>query len=418
MRRPSFLFLLAALFLLTGCLPLAQSLVRSLVTITGVETSGPTSPVVAGELATPICPAIPRPSLLLALPDDAYALFDPASGASCPLPFADALPRLVAMVGEDFFVAERTTGAEGEASIIRRYRQDGTFAELPYTRVERTAGAELVAFTVSPDLRLIAWSVLTTTAGSDFPAPGLAIADLATGQRLGGVAPETNAPLALLPIRFSEDGSLLTYALQPYGLGGIWSSYVGRYANLYTVATTGDSVGEAVFDCATAGLGLCLGDFFLVENRVATLAYVDRGAGALVIQNGDGKVLNTLQSQAAYIGYPTWGPGGELVYYSAELAADPNASAAPSLGALQRVAPPTAAAETLVSDPALLLPISFFNDQQLVVGWAGAAGERGLGLARQEGGVQVLTGPPGGKRVTLPAVSLLLGVGGGVVSVP
>lgn len=372
-----------------------------------------------------LCPEIAGPATLLFLPGDDYGLFDPASGETCPLPFAEALPGMVVMAQNDFFLASRTTGPEGEATVIRRHLPDGTVEELAYTMVGTPAGAalaaELVAFTLSDDARLIAWSVLGPTGGSDLPATSLSIADLETGAVLGGVAPEVGeAPLALVPIRFSEDGSVLYYALQPYGLGGMWSSYVGRYHNLYAVATDGSGTPELVFDCADLGLGLCLGDFFLVDNTVTGLAYVDREAGAVVIQNGAGDVLNTLKAETEYVGYPTWGPGGELVYYTADLSDDPAANPLPEVGFLQRVAPPTAPAETLASDPALLLPIRFLNDTHVVVGWAGENDSRGLALVGVDGSVQVLDVPEGATLLAGPAVSALLGASGssGIVSTP
>lgn len=357
--------------------------------------------------------------MLLFLPDGNYTLFDPASSETCPLPFATAIPGMVAMAQGDFFVASRTTGPEGAATVIQRYSSDGTVEQLPYTMFDSQTGTELVAFTISSDARLIAWSILGPTAGSDLPVTTLYIANLATGQMLHGVAPEVGeAPLALKPIRFSDDGSRLYYALQPYGLGGIWSSYVARYSNLYAVTTDGASTPERIFDCADVGLGLCLGDFFLVDNTLSALAYVDQWTGTVVIQNGVGNVLNTLEAEHDYIGYPTWGPSGELVYYTAAPPDDPSVSPLPEMGYLHRVAPPTAPAETLAADPALLLPIGFLNDTQVIVGWAGENDSRGLALVGIDGSVQVLDVPAGATLLGISAASTLLGGSGGIISAP
>jgi hypothetical protein len=183
---------------------------------------------------------------------------------------------------------------------------------------------------------------------------------------------------------------VLYYALQPYGIGGIWSSYVGRYDNLHALSTEAGGMPETIFDCADYGLGLCLGDFFVAGNTVTGLVYVDAAAGAVVIQDGEGVVLNTLVAEEEYVGYPTWGPGGELVYYSATLSDDPNSVAAPKMGFLHRVAPHTAPAETVASDPALLLPIRFFNETQVVVNWAGEDDSWGLALVGIDGVLQRL----------------------------
>jgi hypothetical protein len=370
-----------------------------------------------------LCPELARPALTLLLADGGYALFDPASGATCPLSFADVLPGMIGVVQNDLYVAGRAVGPEGEAAVIRRYAPDGAAGEfeLPPTLVDAQAGTELVGFTVLPDARLIAWSVLGPTAGSDWPSTALTIADMETGQLLVGISPDVGqTPVTLLPIRFSQDGSKLFYALQPTGLGGIWSSYVGRYDNLYAVATDGTGEQELIFDCAGLEEGLCLGDFLEVEGEVTGLAYVDRETGTVVIENGEGEVLNTLAAEEEYVGYPTWGPGGELVYYSADLSDDPAASPLPVMGLLYRVAPHTGPAETLASDPALLLPVRFLDDTHVVVLWSAESGARGLAVVGVDGTVEVLDVPAGATLLGLPVVATLLGVpgGGGIVSTP
>jgi hypothetical protein len=437
--RQIFVLSMAAILLLSGCGPAVTVLVQSWLTVARVQTSGQPEPVEGtrpgvtpspeaatitepgiqrGE-AVPLCPEIARPALFLFLPDDEYALFDPARGESCPLPFVDALPGMAVMVQQEFFVASRTTGPEGAATVIQRYSADGTVEVLPYTLVDTQAGTTLVAFTISADARWIAWSVLGPAGGSDLPSTSLFIANLATGEVVGGVAPEVGeAPLALAPIRFSDDGSVLYYALHPYGLGGIWSSYVARYTNLYALSTAGTATPELLFDCANFALLLCLGDFFVVDHTVTGLAYVDAKAKAVIIENGEGTVLNTLQSEAGYIGYPTWGPGGEFVYYTAELAEDVTVSPLPARGFLQRVTPPIAPPKTLVGDARLLLPIDFLNETQLVVGWAGENDTRGLALVGVDGSVQVLDVPAGAALLHGSAVSTLLGASSGMVSLP
>jgi hypothetical protein len=421
-----FVLYLTTLFLLSGCGPMAQSLVQSWVTITSVETSGPLEPVETVELAPaagelPLCPQIPRPAVLLYLPGDDYALFDPAGGATCTLSFAEAIPGMVLMAQDDLFVASRTIGPEGEATVIQRYRADGRVEGLPYTMTDTQAGTELVAFAVSDDARVIAWSTLGPTAGSDLPVTSLLIADLEAGQVLHGVAPEVGAaPLALLPIRFSQDGSVLYYALQPYGLGGIWSSYVARYHNLYAVSTSSNGTPELLFDCAEVGTGLCLGDFSVYDSTVTGLAYVNQADSTIIIQNSAGDILNVLTAEEEYIGYPTWGPGGELVFYTADLSDDPALTPLPQLGLLHRVAPHTAPAETVARAPGLVLPVHFFSDTQVVVGWVDENESRGLALVGIDGTGRMLAVPAGATVLSAPALSPLLGVsgGGGIVSTP
>jgi hypothetical protein len=229
----TFVLSLAILLLLSGCGSAVTSLLESWSNIARVQTSEQPEPSAGARAAVtstseaatttepglprgealPFGPGIAQPAMLLFLPDNEYTLFDPASGDSCPLPFADPIPEMVVMSQHDFFVAARTTGAEGEGIVIQRYRSDGTVEELSYTLVDTQAGAVLVAFTVSADARLIAWSVLGPAGGSDLPTTSLFIADLETGEVVSGVSPEVGeAPRALAPLRFSEDGSVLYYA--------------------------------------------------------------------------------------------------------------------------------------------------------------------------------------------------------------
>jgi hypothetical protein len=86
------------------------------------------------------------------------------------------------------------------------------------------------------------------------------------------------------------------------------------------------------------------------------------------------------------------------------------------MGALHRVAPTTAPAETLASDPALLLFLHFLNATQVVVSWAGENDSRGLALVGVGGSVQVLNVPAGAILLGSSAVSTLLGVSGAAAS--
>jgi hypothetical protein len=436
-HRISFFLLLLLAVTLAACRPAVETdpvtppAGTPVTAIPDIEGSGATAEPVAtaateaetrpGE-ATTSCPEIARPGILLFLADEQYALFDPASGESCPLAFAEPpIPGLVATAQDEIYLAGHTMGPDGEATVISRYMPDGTVEVLDYTLVDSGSGATLVAFTVSADARLIAWSVLGPVSDTEMPSPGLFIADLETGELLAQIAPEVGqAPRAPEPIRFSEDGSTLYYALQPYGLGGLWSSYAGRYDNLYTVATDGTGTPELIFDCAELAQGLCLGDFLVVDSTVTGLAYTDRETGTVVIQNGQGDVLNTVKAEEEYVGYPTWGSSGELVYYAADLSDDPNVSTAPEMGFLYRLAPPTGPAELLANDAALLLPVRFVDDSQIAATWAGENGVRGFTLVGVDGTVEMPSAPASATLLGVPAVSTLLGVSGsgGIVSTP
>lgn len=367
------------------------------------EPAAPTAtaePTATTEPAAPVafCPEIARPALILFLPSDQLLLFDPASGESCALPVAGRFIGAAELTDSAFFSPAPSATAEGDALVIQRFLPDGAVEDLPYTLIDAGTGASYTGFAVSPDERLIAWGVIGPAAGSDLPSTSLSVADLETGEVVTGVTVEAGEQSrALTPIRFDEATNTLFYALQPYGLGGSWIAFNGRYDNLYAVAGEGGGEPELIFDCAEKGLFLCLGDFFVVDGAVTGLAYVDPQAGTVVIENGAGEVINTLQTDAEYAGYPTWGPSGELVYYTADIDDDSGGAPMPAMGNLLRVAPPTAPAETLVSDPALALPIEFLDDTRVVVNWVTEpeTGLWGLALAGVDGSLEMLETPTG-----------------------
>ena len=199
-----------------------------------------------------------------------------------------------------------------------------------------------------------------------------------------------------MPIRFDPKPTRSTTRCSPTAWAVAGSASSASYDNLYAIAADGSGEPELIFDCADKAF-LCLGDFFVTGGAVTGLAYVDQEAGTLFVENGAGEALNTLQGTEDYIGYPTWGPVGELVYYTATLAEMTDGPPAAELGNLQRVAPPTAPAETIVSDPALALPIEFLDDTRVVVNWVTEAetGLWGLALAGVEGSVELLDVPSG-----------------------
>ena len=361
------------------------------------ETPEPTATTEPAEPTT-FCPEIARPALILFLPSDQLLLFDPASGATCPLPVPGRYAGMVELTPGAFFSPAPSATAGGDALVIQRYLPDGTVEDLPYTLLEGAGAASYTGFTVSGDARLIAWGSIGPSEDGGMSATSLSIASLETGEVTATVTPEPGVESrGLMPIRFDPETDTLYYALQPYGVGGSWIAFVGRYDNLYAMPADGSGEPELIFDCADKGLFLCLGDFFVTGGAVTGLAYVDQEAGTLFVENGAGEVLNTLQGTEDYIGYPTWGPVGELVYYTATLAEMTDGPPAAELGNLQRVAPPTAPAETIVSDPALALPIEFLDDTRVVVNWVTEAetGLWGLALAGVEGSVELLDVPSG-----------------------
>jgi hypothetical protein len=359
-------------------------------------TAEPAEPTATAEPETVqgFCPEIARPALILFHPADQLLLFDPASGESCPLPIPGRYLGMVALTESAYFATAPIATDEGDATVIQRYLADGSVEDLAYT----IASASYTGFAVSEDARFIAWGVIGPAAGSDQSATSLHLASLESGEMIAAVSPETGEqPRGLMPIRFDAAGATLYYSLMPYGIGGSWIAFNGRYDNLYALPTDGSGEPELIFDCASMELFLCLGDFFTVDGAVTGLAYVDAGAGTVVVENGQGQVINMLAVAEEYVGYPTFGPGGELVFYSAALAEETDGPPTPAMGYLHRVAPPTAPAETLLSDPALVLPVGFLDDSRVVVNWFGEPETQawGLALIGIDGSLELLDAPAG-----------------------
>jgi hypothetical protein len=199
------------------------------------------------------------------------------------------------------------------------------------------------------------------------------VADTDTGQitaELEDFSQPGGARRVLLPVRFSEDNSVLFYSLQPVGLGGAWSAFSGRYDSLFSTSTAGGAV-TSIFECATLELFLCLGDFYQLEGQVLGLTYVDDKTKSIVVLNNEGQTLNTLTPGTTYVGYPTYSPQAELVYMAADLSEE---SINPLASTIYRVAPPVAPAEVVVSDPGLLPIPTYYSDTGLAIGYVASDG--------------------------------------------
>ncbi len=387
----SLIFVVAALLLLAACQSSEQPTATLAATaVQQAATAGPTVPATSEPTVEPtavptevptqtpieeptattapaaaFCPEVPRPALILFIPGEKYVVTDPASGQACDMPFPGPLPGIVQVANEQIYYHV----AKENNLVVQRLSPDGTVEDLPYTTLSTTGGL-FQNYLVSPDGQYIAWSYAGTK--QDDPSMAVSelwIAEMATGQVTAQV--EDFSQLSeglhgLVPVRFSDDDSTLFFARQPIGIGGAWMSFVGRFDNLSSTPTNGGEVTH-YFDCVQEGLFLCIGDFYLVNGQVANIVYTNDQAGEVVVRTGDGQVINSLPADMSYVGYPTFSPTAELVYYTAELTEE---SILPVAASLHRVAPPTAPAEVVVSNPALLLPDRFIDGTRLVVGYA------------------------------------------------
>ncbi|HEX6384110.1 MAG TPA: hypothetical protein VF177_05520 [Anaerolineae bacterium] len=351
-----------------------------------------------GAVSDRFCPDVTRPALILFIPGEEYVVTNPLTGETCSLPFPEPLPGRLQAAGDALYYQADADGT----IVVHRLAPDGAVETLSYTAIDPSERGLALEFVASDEGDTIAWS----SAGPDPDdqenvVSDLWLADIASGEvsLLASHVAEGESR-ALIPVRFSETGETLVYTLQPIGLGGIWSAFVGRYDNLYTIPVTGGEP-TLVYDCAADGLFLCIGDFDIFRDEAPTLAIVDAEAGTVLVRSS-GQVINTLPIDAEYVAFPTFSQAGELIFYSADLSEE---DVLPQAASLHRVAPPTAPAETVISDPRILLPQRFLDDSHVVVGFAGENDSWGLALVNiHQGTLQPLSEWPNASLVgVLPA---------------
>jgi hypothetical protein len=326
------------------------------------------------EPAAALCPDVPRPALVIFTGAE-YEMSNPLTGARCPieLPWEDSGPLQVA--GDSIYFVQRDPNAL--QAHVARFGPDGTIEPLPVTATSVEDYYRL-PYAVAPDGSRLAWSAMRL--GDDPNQPGLI-------SSLWSAAPDGSARVAILgdvpgsetriavPIRFSADGATLFFSWQPQGLGGGWTAFNARYDNLYHVPASGGEP-EKLFDCADHGLFLCVGDF----QDDGTLVYID-GDRVIHMVGSDGAELATIPTIGDYAGYPTFTRDGGLIYYTAELSEDPNATPFPAPGTIYFTQPPyTEAPVVAASAGGLLVPSAFLNPQHLVIGYVGDDGGWGMAL--------------------------------------
>jgi hypothetical protein len=346
-----------------------------------------TAPATAApETATGFCPEVTRPALILFIPGEKYILTNPLTGETCDLTFPEPNPGSVQAAREAANESLFYYAAEGEGDgvvAIHRLQPDGTVTPLPFTALDNTQRSFTYGFVVSEDSSLVAWSSSSVNSNDQgVVASDLWVANVATGQvtQLASNRSTANSDgfhRGLLPIRFSDDNTLLVYTLQPIGIGGAWSSFVGNYDSLMTISATGGEP-TVVFDCAAEGLFLCIGDFDMFGREFGTIVYVDPEAQAIIARQANGDLINTLNVADEYVAYPTFSPNGELIFYSADLS---ETSILPDAAHLHRAAPINAPAELVVSDPLMIPPRMFLDASHAVVGYTDENGNFGQALA-------------------------------------
>ncbi len=323
-------------------------------------TASPTETVVP---ETAVCTIFPGSGILVQN-GNRYTILEPLTGHSCPIKPAGHMedPRLAA--GQLYYV--RFDEASNSRAVWRT-AVDGSSQKLAFTS-HLASEAFILDFLISEDGRQIAWTAVSGTVdatGEQQLTSDLWIANLdgtAPVQLLDDYGFHNNRHV--LPLRFSEDGHHLYFALQPTGLGGIWTSYTGRYDSFYELALTNDEP-TLIFDCQSLGLSLCLGDF-RIEDQL--LAYTDVPGKQINVITWQGTTVNSYPSPLeSFFGFPTFGLDGSLLFYAATV--DDDLFSRP--GTLNLTTPGTAGTITFFEQEGLMLPLTWLDDRHILVLHAG-----------------------------------------------
>jgi hypothetical protein len=239
-------------------------------------------------------------------------------------------------------------------------------------------------FVVSPDGQQIAWS--TSRAGeSGDPVSDLWLAGTdgeGQVQLLSGWPAVENR--FATPVRFSADGETLYFTLQPIGVGGSWIAFNGRYDNLYAIPTSGGQPAE-IFQCPAGSL-LCIGDFS-GDGEALKFAYTDSANKTIHVLAAGGERINQFSfPEADYLGYPSFGPGGELALYVATIGEHPDGYPIPQPGTIYLVPPPYDGQPQLVkSDDSVATLIGWLDPEQLVYNSIDPGGNWGTAVTNLSG---------------------------------
>ncbi len=338
-----------------------------------------------------LCPGVSRPALVLYV-GTGFSLTNPLTDETCPIEFPSPLHGLLQAAGTSLYY--RTLDATG-AGVIVRLAAAGRTETLTYTQAVSPTTA-VQQFVVRADEGRIAWSHVTNPApqNPELSASDVYVADMATGRPLplvqGLVDPQDRI---LEPVRFSADGETLYVAALPYGVGGFWNSFSGRYDALYALELpTGLSRENGstptpltpLFDCADLGLFLCLGDF-----TETALVYVDAASQVQIVTHAGSPLATVTPDLTDYVGYPTFSPTGDLVIYAAAVATD--TFPLPRPGAMYLLpAPYTGLLEPIQRADGILPPLFWFDAMHLVTSYADVQGDWGMALVGLDGALEKL----------------------------
>lgn len=360
----------------------------------------PTPEVVENPSTKPaaaFCPTVARPALVVH-DGNGFNLTNPITGATCPLTFPSPLSGWLQVTQNNLYYT--TLDEAGAMSLVRLDAAGNQTSIISLAAGPHTALQKAV---VRPDEGLLAWSLVTNPAPQDpdRPATDVYIAALPDSQSPTLTIPTLTALVdpegrILEPLRFSADGQTLYLAYLPYGVGGIWNNFSGRYDALAALDVTAGSL-TPLFDCAELGLFLCLGDF--TEN---VLAYVDAHAQVQVISYDGAPLATVAPDLTDYVGYPTFSPTGDLLVYAAAVATE--TFPLPRPGALYLLpAPYTGDVELIQRADGILPPAWWLDATHLIGSYTDVQDNWGMAIYSLDGALERLQPWPTAQVVGIAA---------------
>lgn len=335
-----------------------------------------------------LCPDVNRPAVLIANYDDPSRLYlvDP-TGTQCDVMLPQPpVGRIVTAMGYIYFPI---FDPEAETIAIWRLAPSGETSPLEFT----TVTVEMFGpfnFTVSADGNRIAWA--QTAINFDVEPPeytnSMWLANIdGSGQETIMEQVSNDKQRYVEPVQFGPASGRLFYAFQPDALSGTIFSYGGRYDNLYAL-DAGQTDGNLLFDCATVGTELCIGD---IAPDGLSLVYTNPAENTVNLFDIDsGQVAQTFTSPAAninYVGPAVFNDAGSLAFISGVLTEpDDEGFQTTSPGHIGLITPPyTDGVQTLLEGDNISAVWEWVTDDQLSYGRMDEERNIGTSLVSQAG---------------------------------
>lgn len=335
-----------------------------------------------------LCPEVQRPALIVANYENptGLILIDPASQAQCEF-LLDRPPfgRIMTAAGSIYYPV---FDSDARTMTIWQVTPEGTQTSLDFTTVSMEQFGPF-SFVLSADGSRIAWARTMINPETDPPIfrNDLWAANIDGSGQVTLLEEMENQEFRYLePVRFSDTGDVLFYALQPDGLGGTIVDFSGRYDTVYSIPTTGGEP-QLIFACELEENPLCINDISADGSVLAVGQPADK---VIQLIGPAGGLINTIPAPSTdYIGQAIFGPGGNLAFLSATFTSTGEAELArPNPGIISMIEPPyTGEARILLTDNTVAAIWDWLDENRLVYGPINEAGDIGTGLITLDGGL-------------------------------